>query len=309
MQAGPDTGAREAILRVHHAWLDAEREGRDEDVLALCCDDLRWRPPGEPELVGIDAVRAWLRAQPAGHILDLAVAAPDICLAPGQARKSAAFRTLWRGVDASWPTLVLGRHDWRVRPGERGWRVAEVAWQVDRIDSPQLLLRALRRGVEARRDRLELCRRDGSVEAIDMPRQGILPHDLVHAVVESALPGLRGFLGLVADGARPAFVLEATDRSRADPSLPGAVQVEAVVEALQAQLWSGGFDAEAFASGVALACDARGIAPPALDGVDPRRLFDAASALHARWQALPAHGMLELGFPLFEPPTGEEASA
>ena len=43
-------------------------------------------------------------------------------------------------------------------------------------------------------DVLRFVRNNGSATDALMPRQGILPHDLIHYVVESALPLRHGFL-------------------------------------------------------------------------------------------------------------------
>jgi hypothetical protein len=144
-------------------------------------------------------------------------------------------------------------------------------------------------------DSLRCIRRDGSWAETRMPRQGILPHDLVHYVVESALRYRHGFLGLVSAGADIQAVmvdLHAPDnRHIADE----ATYAEAIVESLQAQLWSGTFDREAFAEGVRGACAQRGRREPDLSGIDPKReLYDAVLELNARWQQVPWHGTLEL---------------
>jgi len=146
-------------------------------------------------------------------------------------------------------------------------------------------------------DRLRYVRADGSETVSPMPRQGILPHDLVHYLVESALQFRHGFLGLVADGADAAFVMQvAHDKANAAVETE-AVQAEAVVEALQSQLWNGAFDPAMFEEGVRGACEARG--KPAIDlrAIDPRRdLFDRALELDARWKAIGWFSQLELEF-------------
>lgn len=144
-------------------------------------------------------------------------------------------------------------------------------------------------------DRLRCIRRDGSETACDMPRQGILPHDLVHYVVESALGYRHGFLGLVAGGADIRAVLDIvhdpSNRAIADE----ATHTEAIVESLQAQLWSGAFDADLFIEGVRGACAVRGRAMPDLSRVDAEgALFRRALELDARWQQVPFHASLEL---------------
>jgi len=60
---------------------------------------------------------------------------------------------------------------------------------------------ARRQGRTRKLDLLRCIRRDGSETATAMPRQGILPHDLVHYVAESTLGWRHGFLGMIAAGA------------------------------------------------------------------------------------------------------------
>jgi hypothetical protein len=146
-------------------------------------------------------------------------------------------------------------------------------------------------------DRLRFVRADGTQTQAAMPRQGTLPHDLVHYVVESALRFRHGFLGMIAAGAEAGFVMQAVhDRTSAAPGVE-AIQAEAVVEALQTQLWARAFDAEAFLEGATSASAARGKPPFDFAGIDPRIvLYDAALALLGRWNAVPLHGSLELVF-------------
>jgi hypothetical protein len=146
-------------------------------------------------------------------------------------------------------------------------------------------------------DRLRYVRMDGSETASSMPRQGTLPHDLVHYVVESALSLRHGFLSLVAAGADASLVIQAM-HDKANPSVETEVaQVESIVEALQTQLWSGRFVRADFDEGVRSACAARG--KPAFDftGIDPQReLFDTALELHARWEHLACFQSMALVF-------------
>jgi len=146
-------------------------------------------------------------------------------------------------------------------------------------------------------DHLRYVRNDGSTTETAMPRQGILPHDLVHYVVESGLGLTHGFIGLVAGGVNATFAMESTHDPIGKDVLAESIQVEAVVEALQTQLWSGQFDAGDFLEGVRTACLAHDV--PAFAFPDPQagqRLFDAALALNATWQAVPYYGSLTLDF-------------
>jgi hypothetical protein len=60
---------------------------------------------------------------------------------------------------------------------------------------------AVKQGKTDKYDLLRCVRHDGTTASAPMPRQGILPHDLMHYVVESALRYRHGFLGLIAAGA------------------------------------------------------------------------------------------------------------
>jgi hypothetical protein len=122
-------------------------------------------------------------------------------------------------------------------------------------------------------DRLRCVRSDGSESSTMMPRQGTLPHDLVHFVVK--------------------IVHDPTNENVKTQ----AVQAEAIVEALQTQLWAGYFDLEAFLEGVRSACAARG--KPTFDfagSYAQEKLFDAALALKARWDQVPHQQNLVLEF-------------
>jgi hypothetical protein len=148
-------------------------------------------------------------------------------------------------------------------------------------------------------DELRCLRRDGSATGCAMPRQGILPHDLIHYVVESTLGWRHAFYGMIAAGADIGPTMEQSHDPQNRALAGQAVHAEAVVESLQAQLWSAGADPDAFdeamfLEGVRGACEARGKSAPLLPAGSGRRLFDAVLALDARWQALPWYGALEL---------------
>lgn len=146
-------------------------------------------------------------------------------------------------------------------------------------------------------DRLEFQRHDGTSAEIDMPRQGVLPHDLIHYLVETGFGITTAFLSLVARGADARYVMDMThDPANAELDRE-AIVAEALVEALQTQLWHGTFEFEAFEYAVHTACDARNVAPPKhLDPLAARRVYEAAVNLHAQWAKVPPHGTLELHF-------------
>lgn len=168
---------------------------------------------------------------------------------------------------------------------------------------------ATKSGPSDKYDRLRCVRDDGSETEVPMPRQGVLPHDLVHAVVESALGFSDGFIGLVAKGADIAF-LSKSFHEYIDPARHAqGAQAESAVESLQSQLWAGSFDEPAFRYGLDTACAMRGVAAPDLSGCDLRgALFDRAVALNAEWQAVPWHGEWRMAFPLDAAPAQGETA-
>jgi hypothetical protein len=154
-----------------------------------------------------------------------------------------------------------------------------------------------RRGRTDKYDDLLCVRRDGSTTGCAMPRQGILPHDLVHYVVESTLGWRHTFYGMIAAGADIGPAMEQAHDPGNAALVDQAIHAEAVVESLQAQLWSGTFDAALFDEGVRTACTGRGRSVPALPADAGRQLLDAVRALDARWQQVSWHGTLELELP------------
>ena len=94
-----------------------------------------------------------------------------------------------------------------------------------------------------------LIRGKGRELAIDCPKQRIIPHDLIHYAIEKVM-NLRGFVRLVSEG-RPEAELRHADYD--------ALLGEALVETLQAEMWSGTPpDDSAFMDMLAVTMDVRG---------------------------------------------------
>lgn len=134
-------------------------------------------------------------------------------------------------------------------------------------------------------DRMEVARIDGSVERVDCPKQRIIPHDMVHYVVESTL-AKRGFVTRVRDGER------ADMRMRGEAESDG---VERLVEVIQGDAWSGGgSEAAELLDLYRVTCEARGC--PMLDvTVDDINAVRAHMVeLTMQWEALPVGRSLAL---------------
>lgn len=126
-------------------------------------------------------------------------------------------------------------------------------------------------------DRVNIVRGDGSVECIDCPKQRIIPHDMVHYVVESTL-AKRGFITRVRDGERPGM------RMRGEAESDG---VERLVEVIQGDAWSGGTsEAAEMLDLYHVTCDARGCPMLDVTADDLDAVRTQMAEITVQWNAL-----------------------
>lgn len=132
-------------------------------------------------------------------------------------------------------------------------------------------------------DLMEVVRPGRPSEIVECPKQGIIPHDMVHYAVEHTL-GARGFLTRVNEGEAAAFQMQGEAESDA---------VERLVEVFQGDGWSGGSaPALELIEMYRVTCDARSC--PMLD-VDETAIEEVRAViadLTARWAAVPVGGVL-----------------
>ncbi len=133
-------------------------------------------------------------------------------------------------------------------------------------------------------DDLQIDRDDGSGEAIRCPKQGIIPHDMVHYAVEKVITG-KGFLAKLSDGE--------TAQPRSSPEADSEA-IERLVEIVQAELWSGRVPSEDAIALYQLACHARSHASFPVSEEDLQLIRHEIDALTAEWGALPVQGSLVL---------------
>ena len=131
-------------------------------------------------------------------------------------------------------------------------------------------------------DDLLIERPSGPPETIRCPKQGIIPHDMVHYAVESALAH-RGFLGLVADGQAASFATAGGDSEEA---------IERLVESFQAEMWGGRVSAEDLLATYEHACEARGHSAAPVSADDVESIRERLDDLTARWAAVPVNASL-----------------
>ncbi|MCC2979841.1 hypothetical protein [Sphingomonas sp. IC4-52] len=133
-------------------------------------------------------------------------------------------------------------------------------------------------------DELTIRRADATTETISCPKQGIIPHDMIHYAVESVLAH-RGFLSLVAQG------------QTADYATSGGAHEEAIerlVETFQAEMWGGRVPAADLIATYEHACGARGHAIVAVAANDIAAIRDRLDELGRQWAGVPTNGTLTL---------------
>ena len=136
-------------------------------------------------------------------------------------------------------------------------------------------------------DVLLVTRADGGEERIDCPKQGIIPHDMVHYAVEAVLAA-QGFLGRVAAGENAAFTMTAEAESDG---------LERLVEVIQADAWSGnGSPPAEMIDLYRVTCEARDCPPLPLDALAIDAIRAEMQALSEAWSATPIGGTLTLRF-------------
>jgi len=141
-------------------------------------------------------------------------------------------------------------------------------------------------------DRIAIFRADGTEARTRFPKKGPLPHDAVHFVVEQGLGLTRGFWGMVAQGRHPdqlAKIAKAAGHASASRAgLPGGdivelLQAERVVEAFEAQLWSGGGDLAGLLAMAEPGCAASHVACPQIAPAQHERITKALNSFAATW--------------------------
>jgi hypothetical protein len=153
-----------------------------------------------------------------------------------------------------------------------------------------MLVRFTKNAPSAPADTLICERADGTTARHDLPRQGILPHDAFHFVVETTLGWRDAFFGRVAAGAT------FHDLGVAPKKRTQLLQAAALVECLEATQWGGAPDHAAFAKTLAAACRRRRVPPPATTAADLTRVRLALREFGAAWRPLNPGQSIERNF-------------
>jgi hypothetical protein len=138
----------------------------------------------------------------------------------------------------------------------------------------------------AKYDRLDIVTDAGPLAPIDCPKQGIIPHDMVHYAVESEVAA-RGFLKLAAAiGDSGIRVGIGDDHART---------IERLVETFQAEAWDAAPASDAdFIALYRVTCEARGDTPLAVDAATLAAIRVRITELSVEWRAIPNGGTMVL---------------
>jgi hypothetical protein len=150
-----------------------------------------------------------------------------------------------------------------------------------------MLVRFTKNAPTAKSDTLTCVRPDGTSTAGEMLRQGILPHDAFHFVVESTLEWRDAFFGQIVRGAmleQLTAKLHSTHPAGAKDTQ--ALQSESLVECLQADQWGGASDPAAFAAKLVATCRRRSVPPPEIDAEELARVRTGLREFGAAWRPL-----------------------
>ena len=160
-----------------------------------------------------------------------------------------------------------------------------------------MLVRFTKNTPSAPADTLVCERPDGSKMQGAMPRQGILPHDAFHFVVETTLDWRDAFFGHIAAGAAHLSLAAKLDAAKPPSAkITPTLQSAALVECLEATQWGGAPDPAVFAKTLAAACRRRRVPPPDISAEDLARVRLALREFGAAWRPLTPGQSLERTF-------------
>jgi len=160
-----------------------------------------------------------------------------------------------------------------------------------------MLVRFTKQPPAAAADTLVCVRVDGSVTEGALPRQGVLPHDAIHFVVETTLGWHDALFGHLARGNTHAATVQKLHAANIDWSKNvQALQCESLVDCFQAEQWAGASDPIAFVEQLLLGCRRRGVAPPDLTADELAAVRRALREFGAAWRPLLPGRSLERTF-------------
>ena len=136
-------------------------------------------------------------------------------------------------------------------------------------------------------DKMEVVRTGVVAESVACPKQGIIPHDMVHFAVESTLRK-RGFLARILDGEAASYQMGSEQESDG---------VERLVEVFQADGWAGWSSSpDEMLELYNVTCRARCCMPLAVTRNDIKAVRKNLLEITQQWQSIPVGKSLRLQF-------------
>jgi len=117
------------IEHIHSSWIKFEVAGEDDNLLALCADDIELWPPNAQPLLGRAAVSAQLTLGTT-RIQGVEITDRRIRGSNEIAYLTASYRTTFSSAQGSTPGHALGSHLWILEKRDGGWVVTLVSWSV-----------------------------------------------------------------------------------------------------------------------------------------------------------------------------------
>jgi len=117
------------IQQIHSRWIEFEVAGEDRCLLALCTDDIEFRPPDAPPVVGRTAVSAEL-ARGSTRIHGIEISGRRILGSNEIAYLTASYKTTFSSAEDATLGQAFGSHLWILEKRADGWALALVSWSV-----------------------------------------------------------------------------------------------------------------------------------------------------------------------------------
>jgi ketosteroid isomerase-like protein len=120
---------RNAILELHHAWIEAELSGDYSRMLAMCSDDIKLVPPESVPVEGKAAVGVMLQGG-THEVEKVKTFELQIEVSGSLAYKTCSFAAFERTTNESDEMMYQGHSLWILRKENGKWRILIVSWSI-----------------------------------------------------------------------------------------------------------------------------------------------------------------------------------
>ena len=116
------------VERVHSSWIQIEAAGQDTGLLDLCGDDIEFRPPDSPPIIGRAAIKAWLRGGAKDKIQRIETSDLRVRGSDEIAYLTASYKTTFSAANNQKPRQTGGSHLWVLQNRTGKWLISLVSW-------------------------------------------------------------------------------------------------------------------------------------------------------------------------------------